>query len=103
MAQMAQKAAIGKLRALLASGGETQHRLQFAQEAYRQKSDRAAALVIAANTDNALRYGISRRLAVSYEDDRLFGNGSPMDTFDKKVRWPLLCNLLDRKRRIIYN
>lgn len=94
MARTGQKAAIDKLRALLASGGETQHFIQFAQEAYKQKSDRAAALVIAANADNALRYGLSRRLAVAYGDDRLFGNGSPMDTFDKKIKMAVALQLL---------
>ncbi len=94
MALTAQKAAIGRMRALLASSGEIKHFLQFAQEAYNQKSDRAAALVIAANTDNALRYGLSRRFAVAYEDDRLFGNDSPMDTFDKKIRMAAAVQLI---------
>ncbi len=94
MARAGQKAAIGKLRALLASDGESEHFIQFAQEAYKQKSDRAAALVIVANTDNALQYGLSRRLAVAYEDDRLFGNGSPMDTFDKKIRMAVALRLI---------
>ena len=47
-----------------------------------------------ANTDNALQYGLSRRLAVAYEDNRLFGNGSPMDTFDKKVRMAVALQLI---------
>ncbi len=94
MARTGQKAAIGKLRAVLTSGGESQHRLQFAQEAYKQKSDRAAALVIVANTDNALQYGLSRRLTVAYEDDRLFGNGSPMDTFDKMIKMAVALQLI---------
>ena len=85
MARTGRKAATNRLRALLASGGGTQHHTQFAQEAYKRQSDRAAALVVAANTDNAIRYGLSRRLAVAYEDDRLFGAGSPMDAFDKKI------------------
>jgi hypothetical protein len=88
------KHALESAKALVAGGVTSRHIEAYFKEAYRQKNDRAAALAISANTETTLQYAISRRLAISYYDQKIFGNEAPLSTFDKKIKMAVALRII---------
>jgi hypothetical protein len=72
----------------------------FMEQVKLERNDRGAAILAAINTENALRYAISRRLAVTREEyDNLFGRNGPMGTFDLKIRMAQAMNIFGRETK----
>jgi hypothetical protein len=81
------KVAISAVRSLTNAEMSGEHAFAFIEEVKREKNDRGAAILAVTNTENALRYAIARRLAVTRSDyDDLFGLNGPMSTFDLKIK-----------------
>ena len=81
------KAALINVKALISADPAPEHFAEFFEQVRGENNDRGAAILTATNTDNSLRYALSRRLAVTKNNhEELFGLSGPMGTFDLKIR-----------------
>jgi hypothetical protein len=85
--QSGMKAAIKNLRALADAEPSPEYFDEFFKQVRSENNDRGAAILTATNTENSLRYALSKRLAVGKDNyEQLFGMNGPMGTFDLKIR-----------------
>jgi hypothetical protein len=80
-------AALIGVRSLIGADPSPEHFSELFEQLKAEKNDRGAAILAATNTENALRYALTRRTAsTAAEHDGLFGLSGPMGTFDLKIR-----------------
>jgi hypothetical protein len=85
--QSGKKAALINVKALISADPAPEHFTEFFEQVRGENNDRGAAILTATNTDNSLRYALSRRLGVTKNNrEELFGLSGPMGTFDLKIR-----------------
>lgn len=85
--QGGKEAALKNVRALTNSDPTPEYFTEFFKQVRAENNDRGAAILTATNTENSLRYALSRRLVVAKENhEQLFGLNGPIATFDFKIR-----------------
>jgi hypothetical protein len=85
--QTGKKAALKNVNALTNAEPTPEHFAEFLKQVRSEHNDRGAAILSAANTENSLRYALSRRLIVAEENhENMFGMDGPMATFNLKIR-----------------
>jgi hypothetical protein len=79
--------ALKALKELARMQADMQHFEVFTEQIRSEENDRGAAILAATNVEIALRYALARRLTVKTDqDERIFGLGAPLSTFDNKIR-----------------
>jgi hypothetical protein len=85
--QGGKKAALINVKALISADPAPEYFTEFFKQVRGENNDRGAAILTATNTDNSLKYALSRRLGVTKNNhEELFGLSGPMGTFDLKIR-----------------
>lgn len=85
--QAGKKAALKNVNALTNAEPMPEHFSEFLEQVRSEHNDRGAAILSAANTENSLRYALSRRLVVAEDNhENMFGMDGPMATFNLKIR-----------------
>jgi len=92
---------LNALRKLARTEAEMQHFGDFNEQIRSEKNDRGAAILAATNVEIALRYALVRRLTVKEDQHGLFfGSGSPLSTFDQKIRIAYALEIFGQKTKI---
>jgi hypothetical protein len=85
--QSGKDVAIKNVRALTNAEPAPEYFAEFLKQVRSENNDRGVAILTATNTDNSLRYALSRRLVVGKDNqEELFGMNGPMGTFNLRIK-----------------
>jgi hypothetical protein len=76
-----------------------EHFSKWAEEARRENNDRGSAILIATNLETALELALISKLQLGHKDRELFGNNSPLGTFDFKIRIGFILRIFGKETR----